>query len=142
MKKMIEWYVLEKLADGLHPKYIIENFKDDWESLMVRISTELMTTRKNNDELLEALRTCQQKYNDATTYCEKHANFEGMCCIPCLHDLLEKTKQQNKELIEDGERLADVIISEGLTQDHGIDRTDNEHMKQHLDLMSRIEGEK
>ena len=105
------------------------------------VAQELLTRRQQNAEL-------EQKYQNATTYCEEHANFEGYCCVVCLMNERDKLKEQNAELIEDAETLADAVIWCGGSDDFAPDGVAYEGYKkimadvdQHHALMSRIKGE-
>ena len=72
----------------------------------VRVSDmakELLTLRKEKKEL-------EQKYKNATTYCEKHTDFEGYCCVVCLLEDRDNLRREKQLLIENSERLAGELM--------------------------------
>ena len=67
------------------------------------IAQELLTLRKEKKEL-------EQKYKNATTYCEKHTDFEGYCCVVCLLEDRDNLRREKQLLIENSERLAGELM--------------------------------
>ena len=106
----------------------------------VKALEELEILRQQNAEL-------EQKYQNATTYCEEHANFEGYCCVVCLMNERDKLKEQNAELIENSERLAKELehakqwldVDNLTTQSYEFGYL--EALNNNTALMSRIKGE-